>query len=347
MNIISLSDVAAFKKCRKYWDYSSHMRQSLRPSFQAPHFWLGTGVHFAIENAYKTFRTIPDLFQDYREATERYYGCENVPANIEELMSTGINIVENFIVSDIYKSLNIIDTEVPFEVCIASNSVLRGIFDAIHEDEFENIWIVDYKTTKSFVDRKSLILNDQVNGYLLAASKIFGQRVAGFKYIEIKKAPLGPPVILSNGDVSISKSQNTTYALYKDAALVAYGGEQNIPESRKKFMEYLLSPEYGHQFIRQTEIPVPSTGALDNYERELSYVIRDMVHPGAQIYRSPAKQCSQCVYFGLCTGTQTTDEHQGLIHSNYEDRSGWAKYINWYDGKEERDAIRGILRKAY
>ena len=347
MTIISLSDVSAFKRCRKFWDYSSHLRESLRPTHQAPHFWLGTAVHFAIENANKSVRTTQDLFDDYFKATSAYYGRDNLPENVNDLMALGISMVENFTQSDIYKSLNIVDTELPFEVKITDNATLRGIFDAIHYDEFGNIWIIDYKTATSFANTNSLSLNEQINGYLLAAKSIFGERVAGFKYIELKKSLIKPPIILTGGQLSTNKSQSTSYGLFKSKAMEIYGSEAKIPQKYKEFMDYLLTDSYKSKFIRQTEVSIQSDAFLNEYADELRYVVTEMTNSAVQVYRTASRQCAQCPYFELCKNIGIGSDINLLLfdRTNYENRSGWEQYIEWYKGKEKRNAIQGDLRE--
>lgn len=71
---IHTSDRAAFKRCRRYWDWSSPIRQNLRtnPRLHGISFplWFGTGVHLALERNYNpalsedpvaTFRTWFDV----------------------------------------------------------------------------------------------------------------------------------------------------------------------------------------------------------------------------------------------------------------------------------------------
>lgn len=60
---IHASDRAAFKSCRRYWNWSSPARENLIPrasvgGIRLP-LWFGTGIHLALEKAYD-----PDLQQD-------------------------------------------------------------------------------------------------------------------------------------------------------------------------------------------------------------------------------------------------------------------------------------------
>src|SRR5262245_66668156 len=53
---IHASDIASFKRCRRYWDWSSPTRGNLRRKVQFygvnPNLWYGGGIHYALEQYY-------------------------------------------------------------------------------------------------------------------------------------------------------------------------------------------------------------------------------------------------------------------------------------------------------
>jgi PD-(D/E)XK nuclease superfamily len=53
---IHASDIAAFMRCRRYWDWTSPARNNLRRKVQiygiSPAPWFGTGIHYALEMYY-------------------------------------------------------------------------------------------------------------------------------------------------------------------------------------------------------------------------------------------------------------------------------------------------------
>ena len=53
---IHASDISAYKRCRRYWDWSSPTRTGLRRKVQIfgvnPALWFGTGIHYALEMYY-------------------------------------------------------------------------------------------------------------------------------------------------------------------------------------------------------------------------------------------------------------------------------------------------------
>jgi hypothetical protein len=69
---IHASDVAAFKRCRRYWDWSSPTRTNLRRrvDLNGVYFplWFGSGVHYALEQFYH-----PTMPRDPVEAFKTWY----------------------------------------------------------------------------------------------------------------------------------------------------------------------------------------------------------------------------------------------------------------------------------
>lgn len=69
---IHTSDIASFKRCRRYWDWTSPMRNNLRRRVDIHGInmalWFGTGVHYALEMMYD-----PILQRDPVEAFQTWY----------------------------------------------------------------------------------------------------------------------------------------------------------------------------------------------------------------------------------------------------------------------------------
>ena len=69
---IHCSDVASFKRCRRYWAFSSPTRQNLRRRVDlygiSMPLWFGTGIHYALEMFYN-----PTLRRDPVESWETWF----------------------------------------------------------------------------------------------------------------------------------------------------------------------------------------------------------------------------------------------------------------------------------
>jgi hypothetical protein len=80
---IHASDVASFKRCRRYWDWSSPARKSLRRNVSlfgiyVP-FWFGSGIHYALEQYYN-----PGLRRDPVEAFLTWFHLQWQGGNVAE-----------------------------------------------------------------------------------------------------------------------------------------------------------------------------------------------------------------------------------------------------------------------
>jgi PD-(D/E)XK nuclease superfamily protein len=72
---IHSSDVASFKRCRRYWDWTSPTRNNLRRRVEIygldMNLWFGTGMHYALEMFYD-----PILRRDPTESFKTWYGLQ-------------------------------------------------------------------------------------------------------------------------------------------------------------------------------------------------------------------------------------------------------------------------------
>jgi hypothetical protein len=80
---IHTSDRAAFKRCRRYWNWSSPMRENLRPKVtlggvNLP-LWFGSGIHYALEQYYD-----PVLRRDPIETFKTWYRLQWVGGLIDD-----------------------------------------------------------------------------------------------------------------------------------------------------------------------------------------------------------------------------------------------------------------------
>ena len=72
---IHASDIASFKRCRRYWDWTSPTRTNLRRKVQIygvnPNLWFGTGIHWALQMMYD-----PILQRDPVEAFSTWFALQ-------------------------------------------------------------------------------------------------------------------------------------------------------------------------------------------------------------------------------------------------------------------------------
>lgn len=99
--------------------------------------------------------------------------------------------------------------------------VYQGRIDLVVQDDNGEVWIVDYKTTKSFGDTAYLERDSQISSYAYALIEAMGIEVAGVVFIQLKKTVPHPPALVYKGKknerLSTAKDQCTTVDMFMEA----------------------------------------------------------------------------------------------------------------------------------
>src|SRR5690348_3014935 len=71
--IIRTSDRSNFRRCRRRWNWQSHLRGNLTPIETASPLWFGSGFHYALEDFHgpRKFQHARDAFKAYVLATHK------------------------------------------------------------------------------------------------------------------------------------------------------------------------------------------------------------------------------------------------------------------------------------
>src|SRR5215831_6727910 len=93
--VIRTSDRIAFKRCRRRWGWSSHLRGNLGTKESSGPLWFGTGMHFALEDfhGYRTYGTPASAFAAYCDACYRNRSKVQTPGDYHELRDLGIGMM--------------------------------------------------------------------------------------------------------------------------------------------------------------------------------------------------------------------------------------------------------------
>src|SRR4051812_22681517 len=69
--IIRTSDRTGFRRCRRRWGWSSHLKGNLAPREAISPLWFGSGFHFALEDFHgpRQYASPIDAFNDFVRAT--------------------------------------------------------------------------------------------------------------------------------------------------------------------------------------------------------------------------------------------------------------------------------------
>ena len=101
-----------------------------------------------------------------------------------------------------------------------------GVIDLLMYDGL-HAYIIDYKFSSSAKTQDDFDMNSQLPLYAMFVSYLYGIPLHNIKYgyIDIRKQSLDKPVLLKNGTLSRSKSQNITQEFYEKAVIAVHGDD--------------------------------------------------------------------------------------------------------------------------
>src|SRR5262245_36581465 len=115
---IHASDISAYKRCRRYWDWTSPTRNNLRRRVDISgvkmELWFGTGIHYALEMYYN-----PILQRDPVEAFTTWYELQWRGGIVDEdfldrtydIDPTNLAVVKSTKFADSYKAVDSGETD--------------------------------------------------------------------------------------------------------------------------------------------------------------------------------------------------------------------------------------------
>lgn len=335
---IHTSDRTVFRQCRRRWGWSSPLRANLE-SVEAPAgpLWLGSACHRALEDyhGYNKFGHPAAALQAYVRA------CPEAarPSDWEELSSTGAAILTYYADHWLppraaeFHTLWIdgepqveVQWQLPIPGYDPKQVVYAGRFDRVVIDAHGRLWVVDYKTTARF-DLSGLALNPQISAYAWAARELYGHRVEGVILFQFVKAAPKPPIRLIRGGFSMNKQQHTTYSLYREALLSAYGA---VPSAYKEFLNNLLATETpeGDSFIRYDCIR-RNEHNLQAEEEKIRAEVAEILNLELALYPNPTRDCIwSCGFRSLCIAMDDGSDVEFLLSSAFRPRDRTANLVD-------------------
>jgi hypothetical protein len=203
-----------------------------------------------------------------------------------------------------------------------------GRIDALVEDEYGRLWLVDWKTAARLSGQEEgdspdefIQLDTQITSYCWALW-VLGIPVAGFVHHEIKKAfPIEPEPNKQKRKgcwYSVNKMQNTSYELYLET--VSEGDPSGLASGAyDEFLSYLK--EEGPRFYSRKQV-TRNTAELVNCGLDLYKMAKEMISDDLAIYPSPGRfGCTFCAYRQPCIGTNRDEDVEYMFLSNFEKRS--------------------------
>lgn len=219
-----------------------------------------------------------------------------------------------------------------------------GRVDCLMEDKYGYYWVFDWKTAARISGDENesgpwgggddhLLWDEQITSYVWALQVQLGLPIAGFVYVEIKKAKLEEPEPMKSrrlGRLYSTNKQNSYDAdLYEK--IVAENDTAAYEEGLYgDFITHLrenVTLHKRHQVHRnQTE--------LDNAARYIYQEALDITDPHLRIYPSPGRfACTTCAFAQPCLAVNQGEDVEYLLDSMYDKR----KYHYYEDAELSTD----------
>lgn len=321
-HVIRTSERTNFKKCRRLWDYNSGMRQNYEPVRMNQNLAFGIAVHVGLEHYYEPERWSFPTDVKLANAISAFVGENKRQMQEESAAQSGLDherkleykereelgvamltgYAEWAAPQDKFTPLAVeekfqvplVDLETGKPLVYGGRPVVYQVrLDMLLEDEQGRRWVLDHKTAGSFWDLGFLDLDTQISSYAWAAQQHYGGRIAGIVYNELLKTAPSPPKVLTKGNLSQDKRQNTTYKLYKQA-IDDLGLD---PGPYSGMLDYLRDNE--KDYFRRTQV-FRSQSELDLQGQLILMEVKDMLGDPF-IYPNPSKMhCNGCDFRAPC-----------------------------------------------
>jgi hypothetical protein len=202
--------------------------------------------------------------------------------------------------------------------------VYAGRLDVLAQDEFGDLWIIDWKTARAIPDDHSFLeLDDQIGSYVWALN-ILGIPVRGFVYHEQRKGYPQPPKRNKQKRLgcwySVAKNQDVDYDTYF-ATVVEHDNEAFVQGYYNEMLEYLRgegATEYYHR-----EQVHKDRDELEEIGLNIGWEALEMTDSNLRIYPSPGRfSCTTCAFRQPCLATNKREDADYLLYDSglYEER---------------------------
>jgi hypothetical protein len=196
-----------------------------------------------------------------------------------------------------------------------------GRLDMLAQDEHGRYWIVDWKTTKAIIDEDAqasfLQLDDQISSYVWALTQ-YGIEVAGFVYVEIKKAYPAPPTRMKRTRegraFSTSKTELTRYDEYLTTIQ-----KQDYDAWQMGLYDNHLNwlKSQGPVFTQRHQIH-KNAHEIANTGRYISMEALDIIS-NPSVYPQPGRfSCNWCMFQQPCLGVNMGEDYQYTLDTMFE-----------------------------
>jgi len=332
---VHITDVRAFKSCRRKWGWSSPLKANLRPKYHSKNLWLGRGVHEALAAYY-------DPEDPYPRHTATLLGAFDAWAAEEEsrLVSMVLSDKQRESIDDSIRmgqgmlrhyaewakendDFEVLIPEAPLRVELpffpGKNVVYVGRADGLVKKK-NKYWVLEHKTCASYPAMDMLFLDEQCIAYIWATNidpRYKDTSPIGTIYTFLLKKLPHIPRQLKAGGLERRKNMKTTYAVY-----LARLKELGLPTSmygdilaRLKLQE---NPFFYRTYIKRTDAAMASFGTW------MLATIREMLDPMVVLYPCPDWfKCKYCAFRLPCQMIVNGIDPAPILESDYVVREGW------------------------
>jgi hypothetical protein len=330
------ADRAAFKRCRRQWDFGARERQNLEPVEAA----TGPDLELAVRDALAVYYfpgmwdwersvVLPLVLQGLARSAGRRPGAgTQVPAAAEAMLRRYFDWAPGV------DRFSPIQVECGFEVNLPDPAggdrelVLddgrpiryQGRVDLLAGDEHDCYWVVAHRLVDRFGAADDLLLDEELVAACWAMERFFpGMRIAGTVHNELlRPAGLDPPP--APGSAWRRRRRRHQRGLPQHEAS---GGGRSLPYARRRAGPRPPDPAVvsseGDGEFRRTRIP-RDPGELAAVGARLAAEALDMVDPGLRLYPSPAPEhCGGCQFVAPCLAVERGGV-RAVLEAAYRDR---------------------------
>ena len=348
--VVRTSDRISFRRCRRRWNWSSHLRQNLGTLVTPAPLWMGVGFHFALEDFHgvKEWPSAKEAFVAFAAATYRK-ARHTLPGDFEELTDLAggmLNYYEKLWLPARDPLRTFMwdgrpQVEVNFRIEVPwerghhgfDRVVYSGTIDRITIDDYNRLWLIDYKTAKQ-IQTMHFANDPQISAYCWAAAQMYpGYEVAGFIYQQHRKALPDPNLFLASGKITTNQNFKTTRSFYKHALINLYGAIEKAPLANVNHLNWLARMEDTEKdfFIRRDRI---HRNARQNESEGVKLLMEldEMLNPDLPLYPSPTRDCAyMCPFHGVCVSLDDGSDWEDELESITQQREGsydlWRQYL--------------------
>lgn len=198
-----------------------------------------------------------------------------------------------------------------------------GRLDMLAKDEYGRYWVYDWKTTSRMLDEDAeasfLTLDDQISSYVWAL-RTLGYPVAGFVYVEIKKAYPSAPEELAKlykgRRYSTNKQHFTTPEIFRQFVAehdsLAYA--EGLYDDHLEWLKNSGPKFHQRHQVHKNDHEVTEVG------RNIWLEAQDIIG-NPRVYPQPGRfSCSSCLYRQPCIGMNQGEDYEYTLKTLFEKR---------------------------